>query len=155
MNGSRAAYTRGLVARRKAIVATFGLPETVKHGRSAYVNWGCRCEVCSSAQKLHNITTQERSREGRIDHVRGGIASGCPCDKCKSARNRLAQTRNAESRSRASNHRLPWSGAELEMLTRSDVSITELAEKLGRSWSAVQRMRSRVASEPKFARYRS
>jgi hypothetical protein len=25
-----------------------GVAPTVKHGRSTYVNWGCRCEVCTA-----------------------------------------------------------------------------------------------------------
>lgn len=36
-------------AKRYAEVRHHGLPSTVPHGFSAYCNWGCRCDVCTTA----------------------------------------------------------------------------------------------------------
>jgi hypothetical protein len=47
------AYHAGRKAQRRAWVEANGLPSTVEHGYSAYVNWGCRCDVCGPAHSTH------------------------------------------------------------------------------------------------------
>jgi hypothetical protein len=39
-------YNRLRRATRWAWTAEGGLPATVKHGSSAYYNWGCHCPIC-------------------------------------------------------------------------------------------------------------
>jgi hypothetical protein len=38
---------------RRAYVEANGLPSSVEHGYSAYINWGCRCDVCRLAHSAH------------------------------------------------------------------------------------------------------
>lgn len=53
----REANTAGIRRRRQeryAETQASGLPPGIEHGESAYSNWGCRCDICSSAQKIKN-----------------------------------------------------------------------------------------------------
>jgi hypothetical protein len=47
-----------------------------------------------------------------------------------------------ETREQATHHKEPWEEAELEVVTRDDLSIKETALMLGRTYGAVARQRS-------------
>lgn len=62
----RAAHRRTNAERRaKAYAHTrkHGLPDGVRHGSSAYENWGCRCPICTTA-----ATTKRAARAARKRH---------------------------------------------------------------------------------------
>lgn len=45
-----------------------------------------------------------------------------------------------------------WTGPELEIVTRSDMTVREIAAALGRTYSAVARMRALVKTDPRKAK---
>ena len=51
---------------RYAYTQEHGLPDDVEHGASAYVNWGCRCEICTKAHAVKTapyvVAHRERQR---------------------------------------------------------------------------------------------
>jgi hypothetical protein len=55
-------YCRKRGAERRAIVATCGLPQGVKHGYSAYQNWGCRCRICTDANTASSRAFAQRQK---------------------------------------------------------------------------------------------
>ena len=50
----------------------------------------------------------------------------------------------AETREEASHRWKPWEASELELITRTDLSIKEAAFMLGRTYASVARMRTRL-----------
>lgn len=87
------------------------VPATFTHGASAYVRRGCRCRVCTKANRLRCAARRQRSYEerqlihGRLvamnPNLRHGTDSayvnhGCRCTECTKA----GQARNAANRAR-------------------------------------------------------
>lgn len=52
----------------------------------------------------------------------------------------------------ARNHKKEWTGPELEIAARDDLSTREAAEKLGRTFRSVQTMRRKLKLDPRKAR---
>lgn len=71
---------------------------------------------------------QERSREPRI----------------RAQMKRRQAQRNAGLTERAVNFRKQWSGPELELASREDLTIAEVAAKLGRTYDGVRKMRQKL-----------
>lgn len=117
-----------------------------EHGLSAYTNWGCRCDVCSAAARARNREIRQRAQRGEIVHVRGGVVANCSCQHCRGVANARAKYKNTASLESAKRHRYEWTGPELEMVSRDDLTASELAEGLGRTVAAVQAMRKRLAA---------
>lgn len=76
----------------------------IAHGTTGgYVNWHCRCDECSAAQRGKFRQQRERRldrmREGSPDvphgTVSGYTAWGCRCGACKSARAEWMASRKA------------------------------------------------------------
>lgn len=63
-------------------------------------------------------------------------------------RNRHA-ARQAETLSHATNCYKQWTGPELEIAARDDLTVTEAALMLGRTWKAVRVMRSKLRTDPR------
>jgi hypothetical protein len=94
-----------------------------------------------------------RTRDPIWEHgSAGGYADGCRCDKCRSwsthKRNRKYARANASLP--APNSWNQWTGPELELCLRQDLTVRQLAEMLGRSFYAVRIMRQKVRKEPKY-----
>ena len=139
---------------------------TWKHGRSGYRKRGCRCDVCRAANAAWARERRRRRREllsdGAVAPQPHGISTyinwGCRCDECCAAQAvRLAdirpqrkaedKRRNDVSRDSAWNHGQPWTGAELEVACRRDLSARAVAAMLGRTEAAVQTIRQSVNRE--------
>lgn len=111
------------------------------HGtESRYHNGGCRCSDCTRA-----------SREA--SYVRAGVepttAWSTATDKQQvDAWRRRAEY--AESLDTAERHRRAWTGPELELAARDDLSIAEIAKLLGRTTHSVVNMRRKLRHEPKY-----
>lgn len=52
----------------------------------------------------------------------------------------------------ARNHKKEWTGPELEIAARDDLSTREAAEKLGRTYISVETMRRKLKRDPRKAR---
>jgi len=101
-----------------------------RHGRARYKD-GCRCEICRAANA-------ERTARYRHTH-RAAI---------KAVR-RQDQTETAQQA-----HRLGyvWTGPELELAMRSDLTVKQIALMIGRTYSAVSRMREKLRRDVKIRR---
>lgn len=60
---------------------------------------------------------------------------------------KLKAKRNAALVDQAVNYRKPWTGPELEIVSKVDLTIREAAVILGRSYDAVRHMRRKLANE--------
>jgi len=127
--------------------------DTIPHGASGYVNYGCECDVCRDAVSERN-QLQRRSRVERSEQAPHGTKAaysgwGCRCAECRRAGNEYRQGIYSETLDGASNHFKKWTGPEMEILERGDLSHREAALLLGRTVWAVQTMRRRLRAEPK------
>src|SRR5262245_8591031 len=115
--------------------------DDIPHGTiSGYFNWACRCDKCLKAGARKNArdaaSRRERRRQGDLPsfkHGKSGYANwGCRCEICKQAGHdardyKQEKRHNEKSRDEARNHYEPWTGADLELLTRSDMRLAEKA----------------------------
>jgi hypothetical protein len=136
-------------------------PDHHKHGTPSMYNSGCRCEACKTVQsdRARNLRArlQERleNRDGQIEHGLSGYNNwGCRCDTCTHANAVECSAYHASAQAQtlpaARNHRKEWTGPELEVAARDDLTIKEAAAMLGRSFAAVSKMRGRLKDEPKY-----
>jgi len=93
----------------------------------------------------------ERAQAGEIAHIRGGTAADCPCDKCRAVSRRRAKAKNDASIPGATKRGQQWTGTELEIALRPDLTVADAAKHLGRTLYAVGKVRSRAKREPKVA----
>ncbi|MCM8555375.1 hypothetical protein [Streptomyces sp. STCH 565 A] len=137
-------------------------PEYHRHGTPSMYNSGCRCETCSKRQSERAADLKARREErlqargGAIEHGACGYANwGCRCETCTTASAAKSRVYRASSQAQtipvARNHRKEWTGSELELAARTDLTANEVAKMLGRTFNAVTTMRSRMEREPKYA----
>ena len=139
-----------------------------EHGGSGYSS-GCRCEKCKAAHALR----QKRYREKKKQQIAEGVATithglagytnyACRCQVCRDAYRDYALERGhpesssdawrdwqAKTTREASNHGKEWTGPELEIVARGDLSAHEVAAMLGRTYAAVQSIRRKLHNDPK------
>jgi len=60
--------------------------------------------------------------------------------------------RQAKLSDQAVNARKMWTGPELEIAAREDLTTSQVAAMLGRSWHAVDKMRGKIRTDPRKAR---
>lgn len=109
-----------------------------KHGKGMYSH-GCRCEVCVAAIRHTKKAWKERNPEvTRLER--------------RKAHDKTVSEWQRATSALAVRHRYVWTGPELDLLLREDLTAREIALRLGRSWHAVATMRGRVRSEPKLRR---
>lgn len=142
-------------------------------GTLAKYERGCRCVACRSAtarasarwrQTIRNEASTTNSVEGSgrgrmadapwdIPHgLSGRLNYLCMCEICRSAgreaSRRWQRIRNDRLLDQAKRHNAQWTGPELEIAARDDLSASQAAEILGRTMWAVQTMRKRMRVEP-------
>lgn len=111
---------------------------------------GCRCADCRRRNALTKRRWAERQEVVRV-HGPGGYTNyGCRCDTCTAAHRADMAARSLDSgRWEAERHGVQWTGPDLEIATRPDLSITEAARMLGRTYNSVASMRRRATNDPK------
>lgn len=128
---ANATYTKQLRERRRRRLST----TPITHGTDGYSNWGCRCDVCRQAHAIQvrpsTARWQDRNRLARND---------------RNARDFAAM--QEETRERASRNGYQWTGPELELAARKDLSAREVAIMIGRTLSAVQHIRRKLKEDP-------
>lgn len=81
-------------------------------------------------------------------HGASAYNMGCRCEICLDGfhrKNRASKDwKNARSLKEATNARKPWTSKERSLALRPDLSTTQVAKMLGRSYYAVNRARSRA-----------
>lgn len=140
----KADATRRARERRKSRAGRVVLVK-FEHGDSGYKNWGCRCEACSSANRAtckeyqaNNqavLNARQRDRRREDPETTNGLN-----------RQQYASVQ-AATLAKAARRGYVWTSEELEMADREDLTIREIALALGRSWTAVQKMRQKVRDQ--------
>ena len=109
-----------------------------EHGSSGYRNWGCRCEVCTREHAKACAPAVQRYQEANREEI----------NQRTDARRRPIQNRSLEE---AHRNGFQWTGPELELIVRPDLTTQQAAAMLGRTYFAVMKARARLRVEPKFA----
>lgn len=95
------------------------------------------------------------SRRGHPHGTEGRYRDGCRCEPCRAvARHRRRGRKmraNSLSQETAVKSGQQWTGPELEMVLRTDMTVGEIAVALGRSRSAVTVARSKARNDPKYS----
>lgn len=159
---ANAEYNRQWRDRRAGGVA----PEanaSLPHGRLAtYNNCNCRCEPCSQAMREHKMerATQIRGTEPSMHGLDGYKRFGCRCAVCCAALDealvklrRYRAAVQARTLDVAARNGHQWTGPELEIASRADLTPEQAALMLGRTHRAVETVRTRMKrQEPKIMR---
>lgn len=119
-------------------------PELVPHGtQNGYSKYSCRCDASGWAADhrrefaaRHPLAVAEHSRRWRAAHPEASAA--------------YTRQQSMEA-GIPRNHGKLWTGPELELVvTRTDLPLTELARRLGRTRTAVALARLRATHDPKY-----
>lgn len=124
-----------------------------RHGTSyVYQTYGCRCRACTDAMLATNRPSKDRRRgQEPPEHGRTGYVDyHCRCKVCTAAA--MAAHREWMDEVAVSlpapRRYAPWTGPELEIIARDDLSITEMARLCGRTYGATSRARRKIRGEP-------
>lgn len=174
------AHARGYCERHYWRLQNHGSPDYERetpHGAYRYRHLGCRCEVCAAGNREKGrrarLSAAERQEQAPHGTANGYSRWSCRCEECRSAwadyrreqlasnpeSRELARERGAryereqwaESLPRAVKHGDEWTGPELEIALRSDLTVVEIAEMLNRTTRAVRSARYRARHDPKYA----
>lgn len=129
------------------------------HGTIAAYRRGCRCDGCreASVTSTRDWRQKIRSRDGDagVPHgtIGGRLNYQCKCEQCQDTHRRTVQAWQAKTntalRAAARRHGNQWTGPELELASREDLSSRQVGEMIGRTLWAVATMRRRLTKEPK------
>jgi hypothetical protein len=132
------------------------------HGTPGRYNEGCHCDVCRAANTARLAKYRKKRRSTPPDEIPHGLNGyrndGCRCDVCRAANdaanevyseNRLEHMRRAQAESLdgAKRHGREWTGPELEVAARKDLSAREVAKTLGRTFAAVNAVRKKLREQ--------
>lgn len=82
--------------------------------------------------------------------------AGCRCEECTKAKTDASKDRHRKKNERtmlqAHNRGKHWTGPELDIAMRDDLTAAEAAAMLGRTYAAVMQARNRCKSDPKWQR---
>jgi hypothetical protein len=121
------------------------------HGtRAGYGIYGCRCERCR-AWEHDNYQEQRKAHppgpESEAAHSRVWRAENPEKAAAARAKGHAAQQRkNAALRDVASRHGQEWTGTDLEMASRADMTAEQVARVIGRTIRSVTSMREELRS---------
>lgn len=128
-------------------------PDDPRHGSAtAFDYWQCRCEPCRDYARNRSRSQGKRVQGGSRVGRAHAFNSNCPCRNCRKQALRAERVRNDESRTAAAHHREEWTGPQLAIAARSDLTRSEAAAMLGRTLSSVTSMRKKIYSDPVKAR---
>jgi hypothetical protein len=109
----------------------------VRHGLTGYTNDGCRCETCAESFRVYRAANPEKRY-----HVRHP-------EEAAEANRRNVTKWQAETLEGATRYGMEWTGPELEVAARSDLTAREAALMIGRTYASVKTMRKKLAADPK------
>lgn len=130
-------------------------------GHGTVTRWvrGCRCDECKHAKtessKQWRASVRSQAATASIPHgISGRQNYLCKCETCmqaqRSATRHWQRSRNDQLLDRARRHNQQWTGPELELAARRELSARQVAEMVGRTMYAVMSMRHRLEIEPKL-----
>jgi hypothetical protein len=109
----------------------------VSHGLSGYTNDGCRCETCTEGYAAYRAAN--RDKQYHVVHP----------DESREAQRLKMVKWQAQTLEGATRHGQQWTGPELEVAGRSDLTTREVALMLGRTFAAVSNVRKKLKGDPK------
>jgi hypothetical protein len=116
------------------------------HGTWPAYKSGCRCELCRDLPS--------RSVKDDTPHGTSRWRFGCRCKVCTEEHSAIRNTSNHKIQRRteetASRRGYEWTGPELEIAARPDLTAQQVALMLGRTLRGVRRMRDRLRNDPKI-----
>lgn len=152
----------------------YGIPShykhPAKHGTRTRYAKGCRCDPCKTAGYEYRRQAKG-SQPNKHGTYTAYSWNGCRCDECKAAGARKAarddvrfkdalrkagrddihtrdalafKARNDKSRQEADRWGYLWTGPELEVISREDLTAPQAAAMLGRTIAAVTNQRKRL-----------
>lgn len=124
------------------IIKKAGAKKGIPHGTpSAWQYHRCRCEVCLEARTEYKRSERlRRLARAKITADHGTVLAyrqGCRCEPCMTAVAEESRARNEASRPGAHRHGRRWTSVDAHTAYRTDLTIAERAELLGRTFAAV------------------
>lgn len=130
------------------------------HGIGAYIDRKCRCATCRAAYREYRRDERQKMSDtasrgaAEFEHGAHGYTNwGCRCEMCSAAervrRRASAAANQAQTLQRATRRGQQWTGPELELVARTDLTMKQAALALGRTYAAVRAMRLKVKADPK------
>lgn len=118
----------------------------VRHGTaSGYGTHRCRCDLCRG----WNLARKRRYNEANREKVRRENREAARTRDAKAAARKRKSEYLLETRPLARRYGYEWTGPELELAARQDLTVTEIAKMLGRSYAAVSSQRQRLRNDPR------
>lgn len=126
-------------------------------GTDAKYSRGCRCGKCRASKRKQSKNWRDKIRSSRepdrIPHgISGRVNYLCKCEVCAAAQrdavSKWQRSTNDKLLGRAHRHNSQWSGPEMELAARSDLSAQQVGDMIGRTLWAVSTMRRRLRKEP-------
>ena len=112
--------------KQSAARASSGVPEGKAHGLNGYRTYGCRCNECGAAYRESQRDPKAKER---------------------------AAARQAASLEAVRRYYTQWTGPELELAERWELTASQVAAMTGRTLSAVRNKRDKIRSaDPKTLR---
>jgi hypothetical protein len=109
--------------------------------------------VSNDALTIAQVAAQLNRTYNGVRKMRARLRAGGPpdwlSDKAKKASSRSAARMNSESLETATRWGYPWTGPELELLARTDLTARQIATMTGRSCRAVYGKRHQLKADPK------
>jgi hypothetical protein len=133
--GKQAEYMKEYRRNRKASLSKGEVQ--FKHGLGGYTNYGCRCDVCAESYKAWRA-----DNPGKQYHVTHP-------EEAAEAAHRKVEEWQRQTLEGATRYGLQWTGPELEVAARTDLTAREAALLIGRTYASVKNMRRKLAGDPK------
>lgn len=102
------------------------------HGTTGYREWGCRCDVCTDAAQADRDVYRRSHR--RVIARNAGRVYRRRVDEAAATAHRKGQE---------------WTGPELEIAARTDLTAKQAAAMLGRTYPAVVYKRRQLRTKPR------
>ncbi|WP_333757846.1 hypothetical protein [Streptomyces sp. ISBFB 2968] len=108
----------------------------ISHGMSGYTNDMCRCETCRAAFRAYRA--ENPGKQWSATHP----------EEAEAYQRRKSHDRQAETLEQASRHGQQWTGPELEIAARDDLTARQAALMIGRTFNAVHNVRKKLKADP-------
>lgn len=144
--------TAGLEMSREKLGRLLGVPEGMKV-LSVRIRGDAVRVITGPAIQEASLRLDGQPRELSHGTLRC-YQAGCRCELCtplnRTKRNRQAARANAATLETATNHYKQWTGPEMEIAAREDLTAREAAVMLGRSMKSVKGMRVKLREDPRY-----
>lgn len=121
-----------------------------KHGtNTGYTYRKCRCDLCIDWQRAaRKRRTKSKKSESQREAQREAQRKYSEKVGRKKA-DEFKRSKQVSTRQTASRHGYTWTGPELEIVARLDLTLTQAAEMLGRTYIAVSAKRHQLKEDPR------